>query len=125
MGEAKHFERGTNWRAKNTNAIKLDTKGKKHPVRSVHGEAPSPEVQAEMEARRLAERRRLETEKADAKKRAERESQARKADAEHAEKDHTPAGWAERKMGPRTPKQVRIAAAVARSKKAGKRAPGK
>ncbi len=125
MGEAQHFEQGQNWRAKNINSIKLDTKGKTHPVTVVQGSAPSPEVQAEMQARRLAAKRRLEAEKADASKRAERAARARKADAEHAEKDHTPDGWGKRKLGPRTPKQARIAAAAARSKKSGKRAPRK
>lgn len=125
MGEAQHFERGQNWRAKNINSIKLDTRGRKHPVTLVQGAAPSAEVQAAMEARRAAEKRRLETEKADASERARRAARARKADAEHAEKDHTPDGWAKKKLGPRTQKQARIAAIITRSKKAKKRAPGK
>lgn len=93
MGEAQHFERGQNWRAKNINSIKLDIKGKKHPVEVRRVEAMSDEQAAAATARRQATKRVLETEQADRKRREVRRIAAMKADVDHAEEGHTPEGW--------------------------------
>ena len=107
------FIQGTNWRAKNTHSIKLDTRGKKLPVDTRRTAPASPEDYARIEAARAAERAAARTAEADKRARAERARRARAADIRHAEKDHTPPGFnAHRVPGPKTAKQAKIARAI-------------
>ena len=95
MGQAQHFEQGSNWKAKSAASIKLRVgDGKKHPVQeSSTGSSMTPEEKAQAEARRSRERTRLEHER---QAREGRDRGARREaaqDAKHASRDHTPEGW--------------------------------
>ena len=95
MGQAQHFEQGSNWKAKNAASIKLRAgDGKKHEVTESRVEPSlTPAERERALARREQERARI------AKARQAREGRNRGArrdtemDAKHASGDHTPAGW--------------------------------
>jgi len=95
MGQAQHFEQGSNWKAKNAASIRLRLgDGRKHPVQQSTAEsAMTPAERARADARREQERTRLENER---QAREGRERGARRdaaLDAKHASQDHTPEGW--------------------------------
>lgn len=94
MGEARKFEQGTNWKAKNAASIRLRVAdGRKHPVRSSPLEALSPQQRAQADQRRDRERERLEKEQQARVGRARGERREALLDSRHAEKNHTPEGW--------------------------------
>lgn len=95
MGDARGFEQGTNWKAKNAASIRLRVgDGKKHPVRSSDG-APrlTPEEQQRADMRREQERERIAKERQARAGRARGQRREAGLDARHAERDHTPKGW--------------------------------
>lgn len=94
MGEARGFEQGTNWKAKNAASIRLRVgDGRKHPVRSSSVEALSPTQQEQADRLREQERQRFEKERQARQGRARGARREAALDARHAEKDHTPEGW--------------------------------
>lgn len=92
MGQAQHFEQGSNWKAKNAASIKLRAgDGKNHPVSESRVESSMTLAERERAlARREQERTRIEKARQARDRGARRDTEM---DAKHASGDHTPAGW--------------------------------